>query len=191
MGKRCSEITPEFQQFIEEQPIFFVASAPLLASGHVNLSPKGLDTFLVFGPQRIAYLDLTGSGNETAAHVMENERLTIMFCAFSGPPRIVRLYCRARVVVRGSREWPDLIKQFPSYPGVRQIIVGDIEFVQTSCGFAVPEMRFVSERETLTRWADAKGEEGLVEYRRTRNRASIDSLDTPATDPQSTSPMTP
>jgi hypothetical protein len=182
MGKRVSEITPELQRFIETQPMFFVASAPLSANGHVNISPKGLDTFLVLGPQRIAYLDLTGSGNETAAHVMENERLTAMFCAFSGPPRIARLYCRARVVVRGSEEWPDLIKQFPSHPGVRQIIVGDIEFVQTSCGYGVPEMTFVSERETLTRWAEAKGDDGLVEYRRIHNRASLDALDTPATD---------
>src|SRR5262245_194255 len=114
MGKRFSEITPELQHFIEKQPMFFVASAPLSAGGHVNISPKGLDTFLMLGPQRIGYLDITGSGNETAAHVMENERLTIMFCAFSGPPQIVRLYCRARVVVRVNKEWPDLIKQFPN-----------------------------------------------------------------------------
>ena len=182
MGKRFSEITPELLHFIEKQPMFFVASAPLSAGGHVNISPKGLDTFLVLGPQRIAYLDITGSGNETAAHVMENQRLTVMFCAFSGPPQIVRLYCLASVVVRVNREWPDLIKQFPNYPGVRQVIVGNIDFVQTSCGYGVPEMKFVSERETLTRWAEAKGEEELVEYRQRHNRASLDALDTPATD---------
>jgi hypothetical protein len=162
--------------------MFFIASAPLSANGHVNISPKGLDTFLVLEPRRIAYLDLTGSGNETAAHVMENERLTIMFCAFSGPPQIVRLYCRARVVVRGNEEWPELIKRFPSYPGARQVVVGEIEFAQTSCGFGVPEMKFVSERETLTKWAEAKGDEGLVEYRRRQNRVSLDALATPATD---------
>jgi Pyridoxamine 5'-phosphate oxidase len=182
MGKRISEITPELQSFIEEQSVFFVASAPLSANGHVNVSPKGLDTFRVLGPGRVAYLDLTGSGNETAAHVTENERLTIMFCAFSGRPQIVRLYCRARVVVRGSQEWPGLIEQFPNHPGRRQVIVGDVEFVQKSCGYAVPEMKFVSQRETLTRWAEAQGDEGLVEYRRLRNRASLDALETPVTD---------
>src|SRR5262245_66024438 len=109
MGKRFAEITPELRGFIEAQPVFFVGSAPLSATGHVNVSPKGLDTFRVLGPRQLAYLDLTGSGNETAAHVMENERLTVMFCAFSGRPLIVRLYCRARVVVRGGEEWPDLI----------------------------------------------------------------------------------
>ncbi|MBO0798175.1 MAG: pyridoxamine 5'-phosphate oxidase family protein [Blastocatellia bacterium] len=175
-------MTPELKEFIKQQPMFFVASAPLSADGHVNLSPKGLDTFLALGSQQIAYLDLTGSGNETAAHVMENERLTIMFCAFSGPPRILRLYCRAKVVVRRSEEWPDLIKMFPSHPGTRQIIVGNIEFVQTSCGYSVPELKFVAERDTLTRWTEAKGEEGLVEYRRKNNRASLDALATPTTD---------
>jgi pyridoxamine 5'-phosphate oxidase-like protein len=182
MGKRISEITPELQKFIEEQSMFFVASAPLSANGHVNISPKGLDTFRVIGPRQVAYLDLTGSGNETAAHVMENERLTIMFCAFSGRPQIVRLYCRARVVARGSQEWPSLIGQFPNHLGQRQVIVGDVEFVQASCGYAVPEMKFVSQRETLTRWAEAKGDEGLVEYRRMHNRMSLDALETPVTD---------
>ncbi|HEX5081984.1 MAG TPA: pyridoxamine 5'-phosphate oxidase family protein [Blastocatellia bacterium] len=182
MGKRILEITPELQNFIEEQSVFFVASAPLSANGHVNISPKGLDTFRVIGPRQVAYLDLTGSGNETAAHVMENERLTIMFCAFFGRPQIVRLYCRARVVVRGGQEWSSLIERFPSHPGQRQVIVGDVEFVQTSCGYAVPEMKFVSPRETLTRWADAKGDEGLVEYRRMHNRMSIDALEAPVTD---------
>ena len=182
MGKRFLEITPELQSFIEEQSLFFVGSAPLSADGHVNVSPKGLDTFRVLGPRRVAYLDLTGSGNETAAHVMENERLTIMFCAFSGPPKIVRLYCRARVAPPGSQEWTCLIEQFPSHPGRRQVIVGDVEFVQTSCGYAVPEMKLVSQRKTLTRWAEVKGDEGLVEYRRTHNRVSIDALETPVTD---------
>jgi hypothetical protein len=182
LGKRFSEIMPELQNFIEEQPLFFVCSAPLSANGHVNVSPKGLDTFRVLGPRQVAYLDLTGSGNETAAHVMENERLTIMFCAFSGRPQILRLYCRARVVVRGDQEWPSLIERFPSYPGRRQVIVGDVEFVQTSCGYAVPEMKFVSNRETLTRWTEAKGEEGLLAYRRTRNRVSVDGLEAPMTD---------
>jgi hypothetical protein len=183
MGKRFLEITPELQSFIEKQSLFFVGSSPLSANGHINVSPKGLDAFRVLGPQQVAYLDLTGSGAETAAHVMENQRLTIMFCAFSGPPKILRLYCRARVITRVSQEWPSLIKRFPSHPGQRQVIVGDIEFVQTSCGYAVPEMKLVSQRETLTRWSEAKGEEALAEYRRTHNRMSLDGLETPVTDP--------
>jgi len=182
VGKRFLEITPELQSFIEEQSLFFDGTAPLSANGHVNVSPKGLDTFRVLGPRRVAHLDLTGSGNETAAHVMENERLTIMFCAFSGPPKIVRLYCRARVVARGSQEWPSLIERFPSHSGRRQVIVGNVEFVQTSCGYAAPEMKLVSQRKTLTRWAEVNGDQGLVEYRRTHNRVSLDALETPVTD---------
>lgn len=167
---------------IEEQAVFFVAGSPLSANGHVNVSTKGLDAFRVLGFRHVAYLDLTGSGNETAAHITENERLTMMFCAFSGRPQLVRLYCRARVVVRGSAEWPSLIEQFPNHLGSRQVIVGDVEFVQTSCGYAVPEKKFVSHRETPTKWAEVKGDEGLVKYRRGHNRVSLNALEAPATD---------
>src|SRR5262249_35431881 len=132
VGKRFLEITLELQSFIEEQSLFFVGSAPLSANGHVNVSPKGLDTFRVLGPRRVAYLDLTGSGNETAAHVIENERLTIMFCAFSGPPKIVRLYCRAREAARGSQEWPSLIEQFPTHSAPRQLLIAPLQFAPPS-----------------------------------------------------------
>lgn len=182
MAKQMDEITPELRTFIEAQPVFFVGSAPLSSDGHVNVSPKGLDTFRVLGPRRVAYLDLTGSGNETAAHVTENARLTVMFCAFSGPPRILRLYCRGRAVTRGSAEWPAFATELPSHAGTRQIIVGEVELVQTSCGYAVPEMTLAAQRETLQRWAEARGADGLVSYRRTRNRESIDGIKAPPTD---------
>lgn len=182
MGKMYDAISPEHDAFIAEQPLFFVASAPLTQTGHVNLSPKGLDTFRIIDPNTVMYLDLTGSGNETAAHVTENGRLTLMFCAFTGHPKILRLYCRGRSVGRESREWDELLARFPAYPGVRQIIVGHVESVQSSCGFAVPLMTLDRQRDQLPRWADAKGDEALVEYRRTRNAVSLDGLLTPATD---------
>ncbi len=183
MGKRFDEITPELQHFMEAQHVFFVGSAPRVSEGHVNVSPKGLDTFRVLGPKQVVYLDLTGSGNETAAHLTENERLTVMFCAFSGAPRILRLYCHGRVVTREGIEWSGLAAQFSSHVGVRQFIVGELEYVQTSCGYAVPELTFAGERETLTRWGENKGEQGLATYRRTHNAESIDGLPAPPTDP--------
>ncbi len=182
MGKLLDEITPEIARFIGEQPIFFVGSAPLSDDGHVNVSPKGLDTFRVLGPRKVAYLDLTGSGNETAAHVAENGRLTVMFCAFSGRPQILRLYCRGSVVTRDSAEWEAMAAEFPSRSGVRQIVVGEVEFLQTSCGYAVPQMALVGERDTLQKWYDAKSEEQMVDYRRTRNGTSLDGMAAPPTD---------
>jgi len=182
MAKRYDSITPELRQFIEEQYLFFVATAPLAAGGHVNLSPKGLDTFRITGSNEVMYLDLTGSGNETAAHVSENGRLTFMFCAFQGRPKIVRLYCNGRVVTRGSEEWDERMGRFPDVPGARQIIVGAVEFIQSSCGFGVPEMTMVAQRDMLREWTARKGEEGIVEYRRTRNAVSIDGLAAPETD---------
>ncbi len=178
MGKILPEITPELAEFIRAQPMFFVGTAPLDASGHVNLSPKGLDSFRVLAPDRVAYLDLTGSGNETSAHLAENGRITFMFCAFHGPPRILRLFGRGRVVLPGDGEWDALRPLFPDPPGVRQIIVADITRVQTSCGFAVPLMDNARDRDTLIRWAEAKGPDGLEAYRREKNTASIDGLPT-------------
>jgi hypothetical protein len=180
MARVHESITPELQAFIEAQPLFFVASAPLSAAGHVNLSPKGLDTLRVLTPHRVAYLDLTGSGNETAAHLLENGRITIMFCAFAGPPRILRLYGAATVVTPLSPEWESLIAHFPAIPGVRQIIHAQISRVQTSCGFGVPLMEYTGERDTLTRWAESKGPEALSQYRRDKNAVSIDGLPSPA-----------
>jgi len=183
MANFSESITPELKQFLESSPLFFVATAPLSADGRVNLSPKGHDTLRVLNPKQVAYLDMTGSGNETAAHITENARLTIMACAFSGRPEIVRLYCKGRVVSRSSSEWSDLLSLFPRHAGTRQIIVGEVESLQTSCGYAVPEMIRTSDRDTLHRWAESKGEEGLVEYRQTRNQRSIDGIPAPVTDP--------
>jgi predicted pyridoxine 5'-phosphate oxidase superfamily flavin-nucleotide-binding protein len=179
MGKVVECITPELQAFIEAQPLFFVASAPLAESGHVNVSPKGLDCLRVLAPDRVAYLDLTGSGNETAAHLGENGRVTFMFCAFTGPPRILRLYGTGEVALPGTAAWDALVDRFPAYPGARQIVVAAITRVQTSCGFAVPRMKYVQQRDTLLRWAEAKGE-ALPAYRAQKNATSIDGLPAPS-----------
>jgi hypothetical protein len=178
MGKVFDRITPELEAFIEAQPLFFTATAPLAKRGHVNLSPKGLDCFRVFSPTEVAYLDLTGSGNETAAHLTENERIAFMFCAFTGAPRIVRLYGNGTVVLPGTPRWAELAGRFPSFPGARQIIAAEITRVQTSCGYGVPLMDFAGQRDTLCRWAEAKGEE-LPRYRREKNAKSIDGLPAP------------
>jgi hypothetical protein len=176
MGKPRSSLTPELEAFLRAQPVFFVATAPLSPSGHVNLSPKGLDTLRVLGADRIAYLDLTGSGNETAAHLEENGRITFLFCAFSGAPRILRLYGAGRVVRPGSDRWAELEPLFPVLPGIRQIIEAELRRVQTSCGFGVPELELIGPRDTLLRWAEAKGPEALLRYQVEKNSASIDGL---------------
>ena len=169
-------ITPELQTFIEAQHVFFVASAPSGADGHVNCSPKGMDSFRILSPTRGAYLDLTGSGNETAAHLRQNGRLTLMFCAFAGKPMILRLYGQGRALPADTPAFADLAVRFPTLPGARQIVVAQIERVQTSCGFGVPEMTYAADRDTLVRWAEKKGSEGLREYREKKNRTSIDGL---------------
>ena len=178
MGKVFEHITAELQAFIEAQPMFFVASAPLAGDGHVNLSPRGLDCLRVLSPDRVAWLDLTGSGNETAAHLRENGRITIMLCAFTGSPRIVRLYGTGEVVLPETPAWDALIGRFPSLPGARQIITVSITRVQTSCGFGVPLMEPARQRDTLLRWAEAKGED-LPRYRLEKNSTSIDGLPAP------------
>ena len=182
MGKTYEALTPEHEAFMQKQPVYFVASAPLSAAGHVNLSPKGLDTLRILDASTVTYLDLTGSGNETAAHLTENGRLTLMFCAFEGNPKILRLYCRGRVITRASHEWQAAVSRFREQPGIRQVVIAGIDSVQTSCGFGVPLMSFVAQRDQLPRWAESKGEAGLIEYRRTRNAISLDGLLTPPTD---------
>lgn len=179
MAKTYPTITDELRAFIEAQQMFFVASAPLAADGHVNISPKGLDCLRVMGPLRVAYLDLTGSGNETSAHLQENRRLTFMFCAFAGPPRILRLYGAGATTLPGSALWAELRPLFPDYPGARQIIVADITRVQTSCGFAVPLYDYTGQRDTLLKWSETKGEQGMEDYRQQKNLSSIDGLTTP------------
>jgi hypothetical protein len=180
MGKVVPRITEGLQGFIERQHLFFVATAPL-AGGHVNLSPKGMDSFRVLGPTTVAYLDNVGSGNETAAHVLENGRITFMFCAFEGSPVILRLYGTGRSVLPSDAEWAALAARFPARPGVRQILVAELTRVQTSCGEAVPLYNYAGERQQLIEWATAKGPEGLAAYQREKNVRSIDGLPTPLT----------
>ena len=180
MGKVFPRLTDGLRGFIERQRLFFVASAPL-AGGHVNLSPKGMDSFRVLGPTTVAYLDYVGSGNETAAHILENGRITFMFCAVEGPPLILRLYGTGRAVLPADPEWSTLAPRFPSRPGVRQIIVAELARVQTSCGEAVPFYTYAGERDQLVAWAIAKGPAGLDAYQREKNVRSIDGLPTPLT----------
>src|SRR5690242_1917606 len=138
MAKTYEAISEHLKAFMLAQHMFFVATAPLSGEGHINVSPKGMDTFRVLSPSRVAYLDMTGSGNETSAHLLENRRITFMFCAFSGAPRILRLYGLGRSVLQGQPEWDDLATQFELFFGFRQLIVADITRVQTSCGYGVP-----------------------------------------------------
>src|SRR5690349_13116081 len=180
MANVYPEITPELQRFIERQPLFFVATAPLAAEGHVNLSPKGQECFRVLGTDRVGYLDLTGSGNETSAHLAENGRITFMFCAFEGPPRILRLFGAGRTVLPGDADWDELRASVSDdLIGVRQVIVADVHRVQTSCGYAVPRMDLVEQRDTLTKWSRNKGHDRLDDYRRQKNVRSIDGLSAP------------
>jgi hypothetical protein len=177
MGKVYDAIDAQLTAFIEAQHMFFVATAPLSGDGRVNLSPKGLDSFLILGPHQVAYLDLTGSGVETVAHVRENGRLTLMFCALEGAPKILRLYGRGRVVVPGDDEFDALIPRFSRYTGARALIVLDVARIADSCGFGVPKYVYEGERDTLTKLADARGEEALATYRRQKNGHSIDGLE--------------
>ena len=176
MAKFYDALTPELEMFIAGQLVFFTATAP--EQGRINLSPKGMDSLRCLDPRRVAYLDLTGSGNETAAHLRQSGRLTLMWCSFSEQALILRLYGQGRVVARGSDEWGELYPRFTAIPGARQIIVLEIDSLQTSCGFAVPLFEGGRERDTLRRWAESKGEQGLRDYRWDKNRSSIDGLDT-------------
>jgi hypothetical protein len=176
MAKVVEEISPDLARWISEQHMFFVATAPSGSEGHVNLSPKGLAALAILGPHRVAYLDLTGSGVETIAHLRDNGRITIMLCAYDGPPRICRLYGRGVVHALGSAEYEALVPEFPALPGARAIIDIEVTRISTSCGYSVPRMQFVEERDNLNRWARGKGDAQLVEYRDTRNAESIDGL---------------
>lgn len=176
MGKLFAELDDDLREFIARQHLFFVATAPLAAEGHVNLSPKGLDTFRILGPTRVAYLDLTGSGVETIAHLRENGRLTILFCAFDGRPRIVRLYGRGHAIEPNDADWPTVAAGFPQLSGVRSVIVMDVERIADSCGYAVPRYEYIGDRPQLLEWADKKGAEGLLAYQAQKNRTSIDGL---------------
>ncbi len=176
MAKKHPCITDELRRFIAEQPMFFVASAA--AGGRVNVSPKGLDCLRLLSENRLCYLDLTGSSNDTAAHLLADGRITLLFCGFGPKPLILKLYGTARAIHAGDAEWQALAAPFGAPAGVRQIVVADIDLVVTSCGFGVPEMALVRQRPDLPRWAKAKGEAGLRDYRRANNRVSIDGLPT-------------
>jgi hypothetical protein len=176
MGKQLTQITPEIQAFIEKQRIFFVATAA--CDGLVNLSPKGMDSIRVLSPTRVIWLNVTGSGNETAAHLLQNNRITIMFCAFEGKPLILRLYGEGQAYHPYDSEWNEYITHFPAMIGARQIFDIKVNMLQTSCGMAVPFMDYNREREELNQWASKKGEEGIRKYWKERNTESLDSLTT-------------
>ncbi len=176
MGKIRSMIDDVARKFIEAQHVFFVASAPLDAAGHVNLSPKGLDTFRILGPTTVAYVDFTGSGVETIAHLKESGRIVLMFCAFQGPPNIFRLYGHGRVVEPHHAEFEALAQSFPDHENARSIIVVELTRVTDSCGYGVPLFKYEGERTQLHAWARHRGPEGLKAYRDEKNRRSIDGL---------------
>ena len=174
--KLHESIGGRLRTFIESQHVFFVATAPLAAEGHVNLSPKGLDTFRVADDHTVAYLDLTGSGSETAAHLRENGRITLMFCAFDGPPNIVRLHGRGRYLTPADDEFASWAERFDDVIGIRGVVVVDVERVSDSCGYAVPLMTYDGDRDLLTSWSQNRGPEGLARYRSEKNATSIDGL---------------
>jgi len=176
MARVLDGITDQLRTFLEAQPVFFVATAPNSDDGHINCSPKGLDTFRVLDEHTVAYLDLTGSGIETVAHVRENARITLMFCAFTGRPDIVRLYGRGRVVTADQPDAADLLARFPELPGTRSVIVVDVERVSSSCGYAVPRMSLDEPRDELLDWATKKGAAALADYHAEKNARSIDGL---------------
>lgn len=172
MSKLYTEIPQKLQQFIKDQKIFFVATAT--ADSRINLSPKGMDSLRILDPNRIAWLNVTGSGNETAAHVQENPRMTLMFTAFQETPMILRLYGTARAIHTDDTEWQQLFPLFPPLPGARQIFDLKVDLVQTSCGMAVPLYTYVGEREQLNAWATKKGEVGVQRYWEETNHVSLD-----------------
>jgi Pyridoxamine 5'-phosphate oxidase len=176
MGRELERITPELTEFLEAQPVFFVATAPESTDHHVNVSPKGLDSFRVLDERTVAYLDLHGSGIETVAHVRENGRITLMFCAFSGRPQIIRLQGRGNVIPADDPEAGPILERLPWQPGARSVIRVDVTRISSSCGYGVPLMEHVGERTLLTDWAAKHGEDGLAEYRAEKNATSISGL---------------
>ena len=175
-----SRLTPEQAEWIQAQPLFFNATAPKSSAGHINLSPRGLDSLLIVDSEQIVILDLTGSGNETAAHLAENSRITLMFCAFEGKPRVLRVYGRGEVIRPYHPDWSSLRALFlPGVAGVRQLFRIRVTRVKTSCGFGVPLMQFVRQRDDLLAWAVKKGDEGIDRFQKKHNLRSIDDLPAP------------
>ena len=176
MSKFYKKLTSRTQKFISEQKMFFVATAPL--DGRINLSPKGMDSFRVVDENRVLWLNFTGSGNETAAHILENQRITIMFCAFKGAPNILRIYGKGKAIHPSDAEWKGLISLFPENPGARQIFDITVESAQDSCGMSIPYYEFQGERNQLNEWAENQEEGAIEKYWTDRNTESIDGLPT-------------
>ena len=178
MGKLSTEISAAHKKFIEAQQMFFVATAPLSPQGHISLSPKGLEHLIVLNPNQVIYLDLVGSGNETSAHLLENNRITFMFCSYKKVPNILRLYGTGNIILPTDPQWQNYIKHFQAKKAIRQIIIANIYHVQTSCGYGVPLYDYKGTRTTLQDWANHKGEDGLAAYIKENNMQSIDGLKT-------------
>lgn len=176
MADKFTRLSEKHIEFIRAQKIFFVGTAP--GNGRINVSPKGLDSLRVLDDSSLAWLNLTGSGNETAAHVLENGRMTLMFCGFEKQPLILRIYGTAKAIHPRDDAWSELQPLFPDYPGARQFFKLDIELVQTSCGFAVPYYEFAGDRPTLGKWSEKKGANGIRDYWEEKNRTSLDQLAT-------------
>ena len=172
MAKIFDNLTPELQEFIRNQKIFFVGTAG--KEGLVNVSPKGMDSFRIINNNMAQWLNVTGSGNETAAHILENGRMTIMFCAFENKPLILKLYGQARAIHPRDNEWQNLISEFPPLPGARQIFELDIDKVISSCGMGVPLFDYVEDREQLNNWATKKGQDEIEHYWKDKNSLSLD-----------------
>jgi len=176
MGKVHSEIDERLAKWIQSQHVFFVATAPLAPEGNLNLSPKGFDSLRILGPRTVAYLDLIGSGVETIAHLKENGRIILTFCAFQGPPSILRLHGSGRAIEPNAPEFSELAAQFPHYEATRAIIVVDVTRISNSCGFGVPLLKYEGERDQHFSWVKKKGPEGLKVYKQEKNLRSIDGL---------------
>ena len=176
MGRKLDELNPTLIDFIENQKLFFVATA--MEEGSVNLSPKGLDSFRILDNNSVVWLNLTGSGNETAAHLNQTSRITVMFCAFEGEPMILRLYGTAQAHYTDTTFWKEHINLFPNIPGGRQLIAMKIDFVQISCGMGVPIMEYKNQRQGLLNWAEKQGDDGLKKYWKQKNTTSLDGYPT-------------
>lgn len=176
MAERFEQLNDQHIDFIQQQHLYFVGTAG--AEGLVNVSPKGMDSLRIIDKSTVAWLNLTGSGNETAAHVLDNGRMTIMFCSFDKQPLILRLYGQAIATHPRDAAWGGLSDLFPQYVGARQIFTLDLDLVQTSCGYAVPYYALQGERPTLTKWANNHGEAGVKDYWKEKNTRSLNDKDT-------------
>jgi hypothetical protein len=176
VGRTYDGIDDELSRWLTKQPLWFVGTAPLSAEGHINVSPRGHDTFSVLGPHRVAWVDYTGSGIETIAHLRENGRICLMFCSYDSRPRIVRLHGHGSVAMPGEPAYDEVVARHPPHPSTRAVVVVDVDRVSDSCGFGVPVMDVVGERDLLRRGAERRGPEGLAEYRAAKNATSIDGL---------------